>query len=133
MGDEYGEYGGGDPDNRHMFRSATELNARESGLLQAIRKLGTVRREIPALRRGGYQSLGSTEDVVTYSRSAIGEKAVVAVNISESPQNMNVNLAGLGFTPGSPEDHLGFGGEMQVTGDQGAISLPPRSCAVFTP
>ena len=33
MGDEYGEYGGGDPDNRHMFREDELLSTRESELL----------------------------------------------------------------------------------------------------
>ena len=42
MGDEYGEYGGGDPDNRHMFRQGDALNTREQTLLNTVKDVGTV-------------------------------------------------------------------------------------------
>ena len=35
-GDEYGEYGGADPDNRHMYRDSSNWNHRESGLFENI-------------------------------------------------------------------------------------------------
>ena len=45
MGDEYGEYGGADPDNRHMWRNATERNDREQHLHENISAIGQVRAE----------------------------------------------------------------------------------------
>ena len=80
MGDEYGEYGGADPDNRHMWRNATERNNREQHLHENISAIGQVRAESEALRRGGYASVHSTPDVLVYQRATADASSLVGLN-----------------------------------------------------
>ena len=80
MGDEYGEYGGADPDNRHMWRNATERNDREQHLHENISAIGQVRAESEALRRGGYASVHSTPDVLVYQRATADASSLVGLN-----------------------------------------------------
>ncbi|HEY3448154.1 MAG TPA: alpha-amylase family glycosyl hydrolase [Myxococcales bacterium] len=56
-GDEYGEWGGSDPDNRHMHKAEATLNADQKGLLEKVRKLMTVRSQLRGLGRGSFQTL----------------------------------------------------------------------------
>ena len=134
MGDEYGDFGGHDPDNRHLLRAEAELSDREAELLRQVRVLGTTRQAIPALRRGAYASLVSTEEVALYSRQTeAGEVAVVAVNGSPAEQTVERPLADLGFAGRTYDDVLGFGGRLDATGGAGRITVPARSCAVFVP
>ncbi|MAV78494.1 MAG: glycosyl hydrolase, partial [Euryarchaeota archaeon] len=42
-GDEYGEYGGADPDNRHMYRDASQWSEHEASLFENISELGQLR------------------------------------------------------------------------------------------
>ena len=80
MGDEYGEFGGADPDNRHMWRDNQSLNERESNLKENISQLGVLRSELESLRRGGYQSIFNSSDVVVYQRSTGADSSLVALN-----------------------------------------------------
>ena len=80
MGDEYGEYGGADPDNRHMWRNAAERNDREQHLHENISAIGKIRAESEALRRGGYASVHSTPDVLVYQRATADASSLVGLN-----------------------------------------------------
>ena len=80
MGDEYGEYGGADPDNRHVWRNATERNDREQHLHENISTIGQIRAESEALRRGGYASVHSTPDVLVYQRATADASSLVGLN-----------------------------------------------------
>src|SRR4029079_8819478 len=54
-GDEYGQWGGADPNNRLMWRGDGTLSADEQGVLARAEKLGAARRELVSLRRGTYR------------------------------------------------------------------------------
>lgn len=132
QGDEYGEYGGGDPDNRHMFRAVGALSPRESAFLDDLRDLGQVRRDVVALRRGGYQSIGATETFLPFVRETHdGDAALVAINSDLSTVEAVVDLTGTPLIGESLEDALGWGATVSVDGTQATVSIPPRSCAVF--
>ncbi|GIR07832.1 MAG: hypothetical protein CM15mP18_1610 [Methanobacteriota archaeon] len=75
-----GEYGGADPDNRHMWRNATERNDREQHLHENISAIGKIRAESEALRRGGYASVHSTPDVLVYQRATADVSSLVGLN-----------------------------------------------------
>ena len=49
-GDEYGEFGGADPDNRHMYRNTTSWNDREASLFANLSQLGQLRAASIALK-----------------------------------------------------------------------------------
>ena len=132
MGDEYGDWGGRDPDNRHMWRPENKLSKREKNLLAAIRKLGKARQAHPALRRGAYKSLGATEHLLPFLRSGPGMAPVLVVlNGADTVSKTTLPAAGLGLAAGAQDDELGFGAMLKVVGAQAEVAIGPRSCAIF--
>ena len=85
-GDEYGQWGGADPNNRMMWRAESDLSVDETATLTFIRNLGTARKNVPALRRGEYISLYVTEDTLVFGRKmASGDAAVVGLSRNATP------------------------------------------------
>jgi len=131
MGDEYGEFGGRDPDNRHPWRGDKTLNQREQKLLEAVRKLGTARHKHEALRRGNYTSLGSTETLMTFTRETAGDKLVVVINNADKEQSYTL--------PASPKpdqaytDVSGLGAKplYEALSNSWKVAVPARSCAIL--
>ncbi len=81
-GDEYGEFGGSDPDNRHMWRDAADRTAREAALFEHVRKVTRARAASSALARGGYRTVDGTETFLCFARETGEDFALVAVNRS---------------------------------------------------
>ena len=140
MGDEYGQPGGHDPDNRRALRLGDELSEREQDLLAWTRALGTARAATPALRRGAYETLGASETFLAFVRrdAETGELAVVALNVADEPAVETREVADAGCAEsGCWSEVLGFGGAATATPSAGGatleLTLPPRSCAVFVP
>lgn len=128
MGDEYGEYGGGDPDNRHMFRQGEALNQREQTLLSKIRDIGSARQRLRPLRRGDYSSLGSTEAVMVFARSTMNDDVVVAINGSNDSSSVSVNLPNANANYAEVLNH---GGSIAQDGAAATLTIPARSCAIY--
>jgi len=134
-GDEYGQQGGHDPDNRRMWKPEDELTLDEATQLQLVRTVGKAREASPALRRGGYVSLKGTVPFLAYARVAGDEVAVVALNHSDQPVTETVAIP--------PAVPLGDGVVLTnalaltetLTASDGAliITLPPRSAGVYLP
>jgi glycosidase len=135
QGDEYGDYGGADPDNRHMFRPVASLTSWESALLDDVRSIGRARQNLAALRRGDYVSLGATEDFLPFVRqTSDGAAALVVLNGASTSQTRTVDLSGTALTTGtSLTDALGSGAAVAVVAGSATVTLPPMTCAVFTP
>jgi glycosidase len=135
QGDEYGEYGGADPDNRHMFRAGTALTSWESALLDDVRAFGTARRRLAALRRGDYATRGATEDFLPFVRQTDdGSAALVVLNSASVPQTRAVDLSGTALATGTVlTDALGSGATATVVAGSATVTLPPMSCAVLAP
>ncbi len=137
-GDEYGQWGGADPNNRLMWRDGAALTAEEQATLAFVRKLGAARQEIAPLRRGDYVSLAVTEDTLVYGRKmAPGQGAIVALTRAGQPATISAQVADaakLGFPPGTAlQDRLG-GGTVTVQPD-GTVTLtvPARSAMILAP
>ncbi|MEO8703327.1 MAG: alpha-amylase family glycosyl hydrolase [Kofleriaceae bacterium] len=79
-GDEYGEHGGADPDNRHMWVPPSARSARQSALHARVARAGTLRKELAPLRRGSYAPLTITEDVLAFARTLGTETVIVVIN-----------------------------------------------------
>ena len=79
-GDEYGEYGGADPDNRHMYRNSSELNYREKMLFENITTLGDLRSESIALKRGVYSTQFASPDLLIYQMNHFEQNMTVILN-----------------------------------------------------
>ena len=117
-GDEYGEYGGADPDNRHMYRNMTSWSDRESSLFENISQLGQLRANSIALKQGVYSTRYASTDLLIY-------------DMSHSSQNMSVILnrgtesTYAGF---SPSDLIKFG---DASFSSGELTVPANSVTVI--
>lgn len=117
-GDEIGLAGGGDPDNRR-FMQWDGINTDQAWLKERLGKLGAIRRDELALRRGQLKVLGATADTFVYEMVHGSERVVVALNrsdVSKSP----------GGVPTASYTDLIEGGNATLP-----ILLPPRSVAVL--
>jgi len=134
-GDEYGEWGGVDPNNRVLWRGNGTLSSDEQATLTRVRALGTARRELVALRRGDYRSLSSTEDTLVYARvAAPGQVAIVALTRAAGGATASAVLpTGLGLADGTVlHDRLG-GPDVKVVGAAISVPLGGRGAVVLAP
>jgi glycosidase len=134
-GDEYGEYGGSDPDNRHMWRPAGERSTAESDLFERVERVTAARRQSMALRRGDYHTLSVDEGFLAFARTSGDDVAIVALNHSPDPVERTLSWpAELPAPPASWTDALAPGSDpVPTSGDQITVSLPPRSAAILVP
>ena len=87
QGDEYGEPGGNDPDNRRMMRF-DGYNDDEQAQLDITRRLIALRRSYMPLIYGDMMTLALTEDVWVYMRVYMGEWVIAAVNTGGEQQDV---------------------------------------------
>jgi glycosidase len=120
-GDEYGEFGATDPDNRHMWRGPSARSPRESALAGTLEKVLRARRASLALRRGGYRTLVAEEDVLVFAREVAGDVAVVALNRGDAPVTRGIDVAG-------PLRDV-----LNDVDAEGTIAIPARGAALFLP
>ena len=119
MGDEYGEYGGADPDNRHLFRESSTWNEREQSLQENISSLGQLRLQSDALRRGTYESLYNSEDILVFERATETSSAIVILNRGES--NESIPLSSTNYTNA-------FGSASIL---EGVLTIPSNSVSIL--
>ena len=79
QGDEYGEVGGNDPDNRHMMRFEN-LNNDEKGMRQQVAELIRMRRNSMPLLYGEFIPLESTPEEISFQRVYLGKRVTVTIN-----------------------------------------------------
>ncbi|MDE0708716.1 MAG: alpha-amylase family glycosyl hydrolase, partial [Candidatus Poseidoniales archaeon] len=92
QGDEYGEFGGADPDNRHILRATPDLNSNEISLLENISTIGQLRMNSDALRRGTYASLANGTDTIAWSMTTETDQAVIALNRGTTDAEFDLEL-----------------------------------------
>ncbi|WP_437597743.1 alpha-amylase family glycosyl hydrolase [Sorangium sp. So ce590] len=135
-GDEYGEWGGVDPNNRSLWRPEDDLAPDELETLDFVRQLGAARRDIPALRRGAYVNLTATEDTLVFGRRlAEGRSAVVALTRAATAQSISVEVAHALGLPAGTELTDALGGEAEVVSAAGmlSMSIPPGGAVILAP
>ena len=136
-GDEYGEYGGVDPNNRVNWRGdSSALSNDEKATLAWTRKVGTARKDLPAMRRGAYVPIFNTNsDVLVFARQDNdGNVALVAISRLTSSTTVTVALPpSLQLAEGTTlQDHLG-GTDVVVTSGTITVSLGAQSAAILAP
>ena len=126
-GDEIGLEGGKDPDNRRAF--PWDPSAWRPGMYEYTQQLISLRKRLPALRRGSYQRL-LTDDArgcLAFARVLGDEKVVVAVNASATRRSLRIPVAKLGLPDGHILQNLISSGDYYVSGTDLAVSLDPWS------
>jgi len=126
-GDEIGLAGAGDPDNRRVM-PWTGLNADQETLRAAVEVLGTLRQELPALRRGDLTVTVADPELLVFERSHGGETVIVAASRASEEVQVDVPVSSLGA---AALERI-TGTEIAVTGGQAALTLPPFGVAVLT-
>ena len=134
-GDEYGEFGASDPDNRHMWRAIGERSAAEDALFAMVSKIGGARRASPALRRGGYSTLLAEDSVLAYARHTASELAIVILNHGDAPATRTLTIpATLPAPPTTFTNALDpTGPTIAVSGGELSVTVPARSAAILLP
>jgi len=79
QGDEYGEVGANDPDNRKMMRFSG-LNEQEQQMLSEVQALIKLRRSSMPLLYGDMQTVSLTPDTWTYRRTYMGQTVTVSID-----------------------------------------------------
>ena len=130
-GDEYGQWGGADPNNRMMWSDPASVGGDETTTLLHVRRLGQARRELVALRRGDYLSLFASDDTLVFARAIQnGPAAVVGLTRLPAGDTVNVSVASLGINSGTVlADRMG-GPDVTVSGGGTATFTIPGSGAV---
>ena len=136
-GDEYGEYGGVDPNNRVNWRgNSTSLSSDEQATLSFVRQVGTARHALPAMRRGAYVPVYNTsQDALVFARQdAAGDVALEALSRLTTPTTVTTALPpSLGIADGTIlHDHMG-GPDVTVSGGAITLTLGAQSAAILAP
>ena len=117
-GDEYGEYGGADPDNRHMYRNESDWNEHESSLFANISELGQLRHDSVALRQGAYSTRLAMPNLLAYNMSTEDQTMTVVLNRGGPTELLDFQS----------NDTLRFG---SASLEAGTLSVPAHSVTVI--
>jgi glycosidase len=80
QGDEYGEAGANDPDNRHMMKF-TGLDENQTAFRTKVQELAQLRRQNMALIYGEYIPIRSTDNVLHFQRAYMGQVVDVIITL----------------------------------------------------
>ena len=113
------------PANYKTRNVASELQDPNS-LLQFYKHLLALRRESPALLDGDYIPLNQADaHVLAYMRKSKGQTVVVALNVSDAPQSINLDLAAQGLSNPRLKTLLSTGQSPLAAGTGQRLSLEP--------
>jgi glycosidase len=101
------------------------VGKRAQNLLSYAKEVVTLRKQNPALRRGDFKRLWSADGTYTFSRSLDGETLVIALNTSDSPQQVEVTYE----TKKPPKAVFGEASEIAVSDSRLKFKIPAR-CGV---
>lgn len=135
-GDEYGQWGGADPNNRLMWKDAPALSSDESQTLAFVQKVGQARASVEPLRRGAYVQLYNTsEDTLAFGRKiAAGNAAIVGLTRQGAPQTIAFDASALGFASGAKlHDAMGGPDVTVQAGGQVQLTVPASGAVVLAP
>jgi neopullulanase len=121
-GDEVGMSGGEEPASRGAF--PWDESAWDTEQLGVVRELGALRRRHPALRRGGFRTVGTSCDALAYLRTGAPGSLLVAVNRGASPARLEA------VVPGGDPAVVWGAGEVVRAGDRLGVALPAASAVV---
>ncbi|HEY5951950.1 MAG TPA: alpha-amylase family glycosyl hydrolase [Kofleriaceae bacterium] len=131
-GDEYGEHGGADPDNRHMWTPPTARTSRQRAMFDKVARAGVLRKTLAPLRRGSYVALDSTDDVLAFARVTASESAIVVANHAGSARTITIH--GAPVANGTLVDKLDPDARtVAVANGSLTITMPARSVSVLAP
>ena len=130
-GDEIGLLGADDPGCRGCF--PWDEGQWHQGIYEAVQQLVALRKQSPALQRGGLVDLFAEGDVLAFARVLAGEVKIAVINRGDRA-SVQIPLGGLVTTP--KELSTAFStypspNELAVAEDAVSVELPAQSFALF--
>lgn len=123
-GDEIGDPGGNDPDNRRMMRF-NKLNSFEEQTKQITQKLTHLRRSNLALLYGDWKVVSQNDTQLVVKRSYFKNEVVIAFNKALVPMALELGVI--------PENaHANFGNELTTVNGKDGIILNPFTFEILT-
>ncbi|MBM3122036.1 MAG: maltodextrin glucosidase, partial [Chloroflexi bacterium] len=124
-GDEIGLEGGKDPDSRRAF--PWDPARWDTGLRDWVRRLAHLRRERAVLRHGDFRWLASDEAgrTAAFARSLGSERAVLALNASDSAHTLQLSAEKAGLSEGQLLSSALGGETSRVEAGFVRLKLPP--------
>jgi glycosidase len=144
-GDEIAIRGGGDPDNRRDFPggfrgdlrnkfSAAGRSGEENEVWNHLSKLGALRKDNGALRRGRTFDLLDEEQQMAYARVYANTAVIVVINNDRKPASVRFDVSMI--KPILPDetlvDALGKLKDVKISGGEFVATIPARTAGVFT-
>lgn len=123
-GDEIGLEGGHDPDCRRSF--PWDETKWDRDLLDYLKAAISLRKSHPSLRRGTFERLWSADGVYAFRRAHEGESLVIALNASDEPRRIEVNLPSK-----KPKPLFGQPADISTSQNSLGFAVPPRSGVVL--
>ncbi|MCA6365677.1 MAG: alpha-glucosidase C-terminal domain-containing protein [Cytophagales bacterium] len=123
-GDEIGDPGGNDPDNRRMMRFEN-LSDQEQLNRATTEKLVHLRRNSMALLFGDFNWLATSEKIMSYRRSYFQDQVWVVFNKSAEVQKIDI-----GEVPASTKTN--FTGKIEFENKKATLTLNPHSFEILT-
>lgn len=129
MGDEYGDFGANDPDNRRWIRFEDEkLTPYELRNRNVFSKLAEIRNNNLALLFGDFVFHTVDDDILTYSRTYFNNKVMVIFN--KSSENKSITIQERDSKSFSNAEAQ-FGNSFTHTPGEILITLPPNSVEIL--
>ncbi len=123
-GDEIGDPGGNDPDNRRMMRFENLSNQEERNRA-TTEKLIHLRRNSMALLFGDFDWMATTDKIMAYRRSYFQNQVWVVFNKSAEVQKIDI-----GQVPASVKSN--FTGKIEFENKKATLTLNPHSFEILT-
>ena len=117
-GDEYGEYGGADPDNRHMYRNMAAWSQFEQSLFDNISQIGQLRADSIALKQGSYSTRYASPDLLIYDMSHGEQNMSIILNRGQAVTHQDFDS----------DDVIRFG---EATISSAGINVPGNSVTII--
>lgn len=127
FGDEIGDPGGNDPDNRRMMRF-TDLKEEEEKTMEIVKKLTRIRSGNMAFLFGDYEPLVVAESSYVYARTYFNNIGIVVFNNNDTQQTVSFNI------PKRFKDvklEACFGSEFIVKENEAEVIISPNSFEIL--
>jgi len=126
-GDEYGEPGGNDPDNRRWMRF-DGYNNKEQNLRETVKYFISLRKSSLPLIYGDLFPLFVSKDIIAYIRVYMGQFVLVALNKSNEKKSILLNLP---FIPLNNLVDSKFGKFVSLEGNRIEVEVEADSFAIL--
>jgi len=134
-GDELGMEGAGDPDNRKPMRFGTELTPAQQATLEHVRRLGRLRAEHPAVRRGTRVHVHQSSDGLfwAYAMATRDDTVLVLLNRTPTSRSEKLDVARFGWPDGTMLKDMLTEKTFAVSHGQVSVTVDGRTSSILVP